>query len=159
MAVDTSRRGGWLARVLGAGAGRAAVAVVAALGLLWAVQTVKAWAADPPPDPGPTRVASWQLERSQPLSADDRSFRATVYMGWGGVVQEPEVVVTDDWIVVTFSAASPRGGGPDVIDVRGVTVQLDEAIGDRTLVDGSCLRAEATFSCGDGPVRWPSGVR
>lgn len=78
--------------------------------------------------------------------------------GVTGEVLEPQVVYEDDRIVITVDVATLGDGaytcpGNDVVPV---VVELDEPVGERTLVDGACLDGEAatTSFCGD-ELRWP----
>jgi hypothetical protein len=77
--------------------------------------------------------------------------------GVTGEVLEPVVAYEPDQIVITVDVARFTAGAADCQgnDVVVVTVQLDEPIGQRPLVDGACLEGEAadtSFCVSD--TRW-----
>lgn len=82
--------------------------------------------------------------------------------GRTGEVYPPTVVVRAKQVVVTFLVEPLSGRGDQTCqgnDEVPYTVELDEPLGDRELVDGACDAgtAEATSYCGvEGAVRWPS---
>jgi hypothetical protein len=108
-------------------------------------------------------AATWELLHSAQVDGDAHALEIGVTRlgcasGVTGEVLAPWVVYEKDRIVITVDAA-PRGDEP--ADCQGndavpVSVQLDEPIGARELVDGACLEGEAvgTVFC-DEPVRWP----
>jgi len=79
--------------------------------------------------------------------------------GVTGEVLEPVVTYEPDQIVITVDVARFTAGAADCQgnDVVVVTVELDEPIGQRPLVDGACLKGEAadTSFC-ESATRWPA---
>lgn len=120
-------------------------------------------AAPPPTEPARGSTAVWTIDDTVPPSPDSDSFTALVTrLGCSGdqtgEVLEPQVTTEDDRIVVTFAVAPlPEGAYPcPGNDLVPYTVQLDDPIGSRELVDGACLSGEAasTSFCEAGAVRW-----
>lgn len=79
-------------------------------------------------------------------------------------VSEPQVEVSDESIVITVTVAPQPAPNPDedqgcaMSPAVEVTVELEEPIGDRDLVDGGCDTAQfpdmdSLPDC-DNPVRW-----
>jgi hypothetical protein len=98
----------------------------------------------------------------QTLDAQTSTFTADVTRlgcndGVTGTVNDPNIDVTDDEVVVTFTV-SP--GPPDIAGCPGneeapYQVQLPEPLGDRSMTDGACVDGEAR----DTSFCLPSGVR
>jgi len=113
---------------------------------------------------GPTTgdLATWELAAPASVTAETRSLdlrvtRAGCSGGVTGDVLAPRVQYEDDRVVVTTDV-EPLGDGTWTCpgnDAVPVTVELDEALGDRELVDGGCLAAEAEgMRLCDDAVRW-----
>jgi len=85
--------------------------------------------------------------------------RAGCNVGDTGEVREPSISLGKSEIKVTFEV-EPAPDGPQLCpgnDVVAVAVDLGEPIGDRALIDGSCVEGRAastTGACSGGPVRW-----
>lgn len=111
---------------------------------------------------GGEATAVWVLAPDQALDADASGFTAGVTRlgcnsGVTGTVNDPDIQVTEDEVVVTFTV-SP--GPPAAADCPGndevaYDVELPAPLGDRSLIDGACLGEEA----GDTVFCEPSGVR
>lgn len=106
-------------------------------------------------------TAVWDVDADDPPTSASASFTALVTRlgcsgGETGEVREPVVSIDADGIVVTFTVAPLSGGDCPGNDPVPQVVELDEPIGDRELVDGACLSAEAesTSFCSGGSVRW-----
>src|SRR5690554_393846 len=105
--------------------------------------------------------ATWELTGH--VTQDSRTLQIGVTRlgcagGVTGEVLEPQVAYEGDRIVITVDVAALDDGAYSCPsnDVVLVVVELDEPIGDRTLVDGACLEGEAgtTSFCSDA-ARWP----
>lgn len=114
-------------------------------------------------EPAEGSTAVWTTDDTAPPSRDSESFTALVTRlecssGQTGEVLEPHVTADGDRIVVTFTVAPLPEGGYECPsnDQVPYTVQLEEPIGERTLVDGACLSGPAltTSFCTEGPTRW-----
>ena len=116
--------------------------------------------AAPPVD---TAAASWALAPGQEVGPDSSLLdvlvtRVGCNSGVTGHVEEPDVVLEDDRVVVTF-VVTP--GEPEAATCQGNPEEpwlltLPEPLGDRSLVDGQCLIDDAvagTVFCVDGGVR------
>ncbi|MGJ9412366.1 hypothetical protein ACHAAC_06615 [Aeromicrobium sp. CF4.19] len=117
------------------------------------------------PEPGERSGASpavWKLADRGSLQASTRSVdvlvaRIDCNSGLTGKVLEPHVLRDDTEIVITFEV-SPKIEGAATCqsnDLEPYVVDLGEALGDRTLVDGQCAPggpAEALRVC--DPRRW-----
>lgn len=108
-------------------------------------------------------TAVWSINPDDPPSPTDTSFSAFVSRvecnnGETGQVQSPNIVEQDDKIVITFTVA-PRPAAtarcPANKAVR-YDVTLSAPVGDRVLVDGSCLSGPTatTSHCDAGGQRW-----
>ncbi len=108
--------------------------------------------------------AVWELMRSESIEPTTQTLeigvsRLECSSGETGEVFAPSVRYEDARIVIGASVAPLEG---DAHDCRGnevvpVTVELDQPIGDRELVDGACLDGGAgvgTSFCSDDGVRW-----
>lgn len=107
-------------------------------------------------------LATWELGPSQTLGADSVSFMALVtrlgcHDGVTGTVNEPDLRVTADEVVVTFtvSPGPPQEASCPGNDVVPYRVVLPEPLGSRSLVDGTCESSEAAgaLPCVNGAVR------
>lgn len=115
---------------------------------------------------GPTAVpAAWRINEAAPPTPDSATFVALVTRlacnsGETGQPQPPIVTVESDRIVVTFSVTPlPTGEAQTCPSNNWVpfTVNLDQTIGQRQLVDGACLDGGAAINtafCEDGGLRW-----
>ena len=113
----------------------------------------------------PGDVAVWKLESPSATAPPSTTFTALVSRlgcsgGVTGEVLEPTVEASDTEIIVTFFVASLDSDleqtCPGNDEVR-YEVSLDEPIGDRPLLDGSCRsggEAASTFFCAAGAARW-----
>lgn len=108
-------------------------------------------------------AATWELRAPDDVTATSRSLdigvtRLGCASGMTGEVLEPQVVYETERIVIQVDVAPFAEEAADCQgnDVVPVTVELDEAVGDRELVDGACLDGEAvdTSFCMDA-TRWP----
>lgn len=116
----------------------------------------------PTVDAGDRAAAVWDIEPKQSLSEGSLRFTALVSRlgcngGVTGSVNSPDVQITADRIVITFTV-SP--GPPKAATCPGnravpTVVELPEPLGARALVDGACDTTEAatTSFCLDGGVR------
>ena len=111
-------------------------------------------------------VAVWALASDSDITADSKEFTAAVTRlgcngGVTGRVLAPQVETTETRVTISFEAESV---GPGAFtcpsnDYVPYLVVLDEAIGNRELVDGQCAEgqeAATTSLCRDAGVRWPS---
>lgn len=102
-------------------------------------------------------TALWTVDSETTIASSSQTFTALVFRldcssGETGEVFGPSVETTSDEIVVTFTTAAldPAGGydcpGNDHVPVE---VDLDEARGDRPIVDGGCRdrSAASTLLC------------
>lgn len=102
---------------------------------------------------------------TDPLSSASSSFTAQVMRlgcsgGRTGTVLAPEIVWSNDQIIVTFAVDPLAPGGTYECpsnDVVPYEVELGQPIGQRQLVDGACLSTDSasTSFCPDRGVRWP----
>lgn len=105
-------------------------------------------------------IAVWELDPEQSLGAESTGFTALVTRlgcnsGVTGEVQEPEIVVTDAELVITFEVTP---GEPEAANCQGneivsYEVALPGPLGDRVIRDGACDLSEpaSTVFCeGDG---------
>ena len=109
-------------------------------------------------------TATWQLGNSMNLGSDSTSIEVEVTRlgcasGVTGVTLTPIVTYTSKQISIRIDV-EPFDG--DVADCQGndavpVVVQLDQSLGERTLIDGGCLRSDAanTATC-ESDLRWPA---
>ena len=107
-------------------------------------------------------AATWDLAPDQTIDANTTTFVALVTRlgcnsGVTGDVNDPDIEVTDEEVVLTFTV-SP--GEPHAATCRGneqvpYEVQLPETLGGRELVDGECASGEASST---EPCQ-PNGVR
>lgn len=107
-------------------------------------------------------LATWELAAPTSVTTETRGLdlrvtRAGCSGGVTGDVLEPRVQYEDDRVVVTTDV-EPLGDGTWTCpgnDAVAVTVELDEVLGNRELVDGGCLAAEADgMRLCDDAVRW-----
>ncbi|MEM9656700.1 MAG: hypothetical protein AAGA65_31790 [Actinomycetota bacterium] len=77
--------------------------------------------------------------------------------GRTGEIWQPDLVLDDDQVVITFFVEPFEGDAtcPGNDEVPYV-VDLGQVLGDRELVDGACLagRAASTTYCSDDGLRW-----
>lgn len=113
-------------------------------------------------DPSDGDPATWTLV--DPSAVDARSTEVRIAVtriscsgGETGDLLAPTVIYEDDRVVIhAIAAPLPEGAytclGNDAVDV---TVELDEPLGERDLIDGVCLEGAAvsTVFCAEGPVR------
>lgn len=109
-------------------------------------------------------IATWQLVDPAALTPETITLELGVTRldcanGRTGRVLEPVVKVDDERIVIRTDVERHTGGAdcPGNNEVP-ITVELEQRIGARDLVDAACLRGEAvgTAACADGAVRWVS---
>lgn len=121
------------------------------------------WIAGCGSDGGAGDAAVWEIDETAPPTAESTAFTALVTRlgcasGETGNVQEPQIALEPDRVVVTFSVESLSGGDESCPGNKFVPyeVEVDEPIGDRTLIDGACLaeEAESTSFCSGGSERW-----
>lgn len=124
--------------------------------------TVVSTTSTPSVDARDRATAMWYVAPSQALDSGAMRFTALVSRlgcnsGVTGTVNPPEVRITADKLVITFTV-SP--GPPQSADCQGnpavpYVVELPEPLGARALVDGACDAAEAarTAFCESGGVR------
>ncbi len=115
-----------------------------------------------PPRSGDSAV--WQVAERASIEATATGFTADVSRlacnsGVTGKVLAPSVEETPTTIIVTFAVAPVRPGAKDCQSNNSVphVVRLREPLGDRVLVDGSCLPggdAETTNLCNREGVRY-----
>jgi hypothetical protein len=106
-------------------------------------------------------AATWRLAPSQTLDANTTTFSALVTRlgcnsGVTGDVNNPDIELTDDQVVITFtvSPGEPSSAACQGNNQVAYTVELPEGLGDRALVDGEC----ASSATGTEPCH-PDGVR
>jgi hypothetical protein len=111
--------------------------------------------------------ATWSIDPATPPTSGAKSFDALVMRvecsgGVTGEVYAPTIEAAKTRVVVTFRVAPLDGSGAHTCPGNRpvpYTVRLDDPIGDRALVDGSCDATRAaigTAFCADGGVRWES---
>ena len=108
-------------------------------------------------------VASWDLQTPQRLDSTTTELAAVVTRigcssGVEGTPQEPKIEYGDTEVTITFRI-SPRIDDGTCQGTAGVpvTIELDEPLGDRSLVDGEChpgSTAWATTFCENDGVRY-----
>lgn len=117
-----------------------------------------------PTEPEEGDTATWDVDPIRPPSPTSSTFTAVVSRlgcnsGVTGTVLRPGVQITDTEVVVTFTVESdPDGGRCPSNDRVPYEVDLGQALGDRTLVDGSCIGGEAattSFCSANGGGRFP----
>lgn len=125
-------------------------------------------------DDGVGDAARWSLQSqtssgpTQTLQPEMSIFTAHVERlgcsgGVTGTVFDPQIALRDDEVVITFMV-NELPDGPQLCpgnDQIAVEVDLGEPIGNRTLVDGSCVSGTAaapTGACSDGSARWTPPV-
>lgn len=139
----------------------------AALWLLCAgLLVLAACSSSPTENPMPTGgdPASWTLVAPARVNADSRTLKIEVTRvacasGRTGEVLEPTVSYDPDRIVIQVDVGALDDGAYMCLgnDAVPVTIELDEPVGDRALVDGVCLDDEAaTASSCEVEVRWPA---
>ena len=108
-------------------------------------------------------VGLWELSSVDEVGVQTTTLQLGVVRlecsgGETGAVLEPDVTYQKDQILIRTDVEPLRG---DAYDCRGndtvpLTVQLSEPVGQRELVDASCLEGEAvnTTFCEDRGVRW-----
>jgi len=108
-------------------------------------------------------VGLWELSNVDDIGVQSTTLQLGVVRlecsgGETGVVLEPDVTYEEDRILIRTDVEALQG---DAYDCRGndtvpLTVQLSEPVGQRELVDASCLEGEAvnTTFCEDRGVRW-----
>lgn len=109
-------------------------------------------------------IATWRLLDPTAVTPETSTLELGVTRldcanGRTGRVLEPVVKVEDERIVIRTDVETFTGGADcPGNDEAPVTVELDQRVGARNLVDAACLRGGAvgTFVCADGPVRWVS---
>lgn len=113
----------------------------------------------------PGDAAVWKLESATEVGASSTTFTALVTRlgcsgGMTGEVLEPTIEMGETEVVVTFFVAALDSDleqtCPDNDEVR-YEVSLDEPIGQRQLLDGSCRsggEAASTSFCAAGAARW-----
>lgn len=124
--------------------------------------TIEPSLSTPSVDAGDRATAVWDVEPNQALDQGSKRFTAVVTRlgcngGVTGTVNRPDVQITADRIVITFTV-SP--GPPKAATCPGnrpvpTVVELPEPLGTRALIDGACDTAEAagTSFCIDSGVR------
>lgn len=111
--------------------------------------------------------ATWELVSPDDVSPDSTRLqvgveRASCAGGVTGTVLEPQVTYEPDRVVIRTSV-EPLPDGPYSCpgsNVVQLTVDLSEPVGNRELIDGVCLEADAVPSreCGNDGVRWSLGI-
>ncbi|MGO2051887.1 hypothetical protein ACT3TP_02725 [Glutamicibacter sp. AOP38-B1-38] len=108
-------------------------------------------------------VATWELLDSSEVTLNSTSLQLGVTRldcagGVTGTVLEPMVQVEQERIVIRVDVEplSPGAYNCQGNNAVPVTVQLNQPVGDRELVDAACLegRAVDTAACIDNGVRW-----
>lgn len=109
-------------------------------------------------------TATWRISNPTNLDRDSTSVEVVVTRlgcssGVTGETLAPVVTYTSEQIAIRIDV-EPLGG--DAADCQGndavpVTVRLDSPLGERTLIDGGCLRIDAadTAAC-TSDMRWPA---
>ena len=109
-------------------------------------------------------TATWRISNPTNLDRDSTSVEVVVTRlgcssGVTGETLAPVVTYTSEQIAIRIDV-EPLGG--DAADCQGndavpVTVLLDSPLGERTLIDGGCLRIDAadTAAC-TSDMRWPA---
>lgn len=154
--------GGW-ASPSGAKAARRGARSGALLGAGAVLVMLAGCSSGPGASDAPTRgdTATWELRGD--VSADSRTLEIGVTRlgcadGVTGAVLEPQVTYEEDRVVIEVDVEALDDGAYTCPsnDVVPVLVELDEQVGDRSLVDGACLDGDAvtTSFCVD-QSRWP----
>lgn len=115
-------------------------------------------------DPSGESPATWDLAPDQALTAQSTTFtalvaRAECNSGVTGEANAPDIEVTNDQLVITFTVSPgspPLGADCQGVDKVPYEVTLPEAIGDRSLVDGECASSDlaGTDMCSPNGVRY-----
>ena len=113
----------------------------------------------------PGAEGTWELVSASEITPDSKSIEIGVIRlgcagGVTGEVAKPVVGYEQDRIIIRADVV-PHSDLDAVYTCPGndsvsVTINLDEAIGDRELIDAACLAGEATGTsfCADGAARW-----
>jgi hypothetical protein len=124
--------------------------------------TIEPSTSPPTVEAGGRATAVWRVESKQALDEGSTRFTALVTRlgcngGVTGTVNSPDVQITPDRIVITFtvSPGPPKGATCPGNGAVPAVVELPEPLGARALVDGACetTEAETTSFCIDGGVR------
>lgn len=118
-------------------------------------------------EPPGAATATWQLASPGAVSPGSQELDVAVTRlgcagGKTGSVLEPRVKYELDRILIRTNVVAVDGAqecpGNDAVPV---TINLEEPVGDRQLVDAACLDTEATDTifCTDNGVRWPATPR
>ena len=98
---------------------------------------------------GDRAVATWDLAPTQVLDSDVTQLTMLVTRlgcnnGATGTVNQPEIRITDDEVVLTFtvSPGPPEAATCPGNDAVAYVVELPESLGARALMDGACRAAE-----------------
>ncbi|MDO8337052.1 MAG: hypothetical protein Q7T15_02210 [Microcella sp.] len=106
--------------------------------------------------PGTTSPAVWELTPDQVIDAETTTLSVLVTRvacngGVTGTVNDPSIDRTDGELVITFtvSPGDPPAANCPSNDLVEYVIELDEPVGDRALVDGTCRTTDAadTVSC------------
>ena len=109
-------------------------------------------------------TATWQLGDSVNLGSDSTSIEVEVTRlgcasGVTGETLAPIVTYSSEQIAIRIDVEPFDGDGAECPgnDAVPVVVQLDQPLGQRTLIDGGCLRSDAanTATC-ESDLRWPA---
>ena len=148
---------------------RPTTSLLAALGITILLTGCQPTAVDVTPTPSESAAATlgdaavWELASPELLDEDSTGIdvavtRLACSSGITGEPLAPVISYETDRIVITIDVESfgDRGGNCQGNNAVPVTVDLDEALGQRSLVDGACLTGDAvgTAPCLE-PTRWP----
>ncbi len=117
---------------------------------------------DQPDTAVPGTAATWTITPDHLPAATSTSFTAYVTRlgcsgGVTGTVFEPTIATAGEALVVTFTVEAIHSGRCPNNEPVPYTVELNEPLGTRTLVDGACNpggAATGTSSCTEGGVRF-----
>jgi hypothetical protein len=110
------------------------------------------------PDPETGEPAGWVVDPASPPDAASTSVAVLATpIGCGHELLDPIVTLEADRVMIRIDAVPIGDAAACRSETVPVTVDLGEPLGDRTLVDGLCHRAEAVLwgECTQGDRRWP----
>ena len=108
--------------------------------------------ADVPTEPEEGDVATWDIDPIRPPAPSSSTFTALVRRlgcsgGVTGTVLRPGIEITDTEVAITFTVeADPDGRTCPGNDQVPYEVDLGQPLGERVLIDGSCLAGRAATS-------------
>ncbi len=108
-------------------------------------------------------TAAWDLRTPQKVTPDSTSLDVDVYRlecsgGTTGTVEEPNVTYEPERILIRGLLSDLPDGSYTCLGVSPApaTIELSEPVGNRTIMDASCLEEDNTdlTGCEDQGIRW-----